>query len=416
MDSKAAAMNEIDHCEVCGNRVLVPVLDLGAHPMCDDLIAIGSTRVCAEYPIEILYCDRCRTAHQRFQVPKHELFPENYHYRSRFTADVLSGMKSLVDSCEQRVGSLTEKKVVDIGCNDGSLLDFFKQKGAITVGVEPTFAAQDCAAKGHVTIHDFFTKATADQIVAVHGKPDFITFTNVFAHIEDLGGVIAALKRLIGEKTVLVIENHYLGSVLLTNQFDTFYHEHPRTYSYRSFVFIARALGLNLVDVQFPARYGGNIRIFAGNAASAVEPAKAQELEAREARFGDGFVAVREGVTRWRDKKGQELKSLVQRNGPLRAKAFPGRAAILIKLLALDDNSISIVHEKPGSMKIGHYLPGTRIPIGSDDDLFNAGKSANPLLNLAWHIPVEIRGYLKDKGYDGAVIDILNQDDFRPGV
>jgi hypothetical protein len=415
MNSKAAATNEIDHCEVCGSRTLVSVLDLGAHPMCDDLVAIGSARVCAEYPIEIFYCENCRTAHQRFQVPKRELFPESYHYRSRFTADVLSGMKSLVDSCEQRFGSLARKKVVDIGCNDGSLLDFFKQKGAITIGVEPTSAAQDCAAKGHLTIHDFFTEATADQIVAAHGKPDFITFTNVFAHIEDLGGVIAALKRLIGEKTVLVIENHYLGSVLLTHQFDTFYHEHPRTYSYRSFVVIAMALGLNLIDVQFPARYGGNVRIFAGKAASAIEPVKAQELEAREARFGESFMALRESVTRWRDKKGQELKSLVQQNGPLRAKAFPGRAAILIKLLALDDNSISIVHEKPGSMKIGHYLPGTRIPIGSDDDLFKAGKSANPLLNLAWHIPVEIRGYLKDNGYDGPVIDILNQDDFgRP--
>src|SRR5258705_382799 len=153
MNLKTVQANEIDHCEVCGNRTLASVLDLGAHPMCDDLVAIGSPHV--------------------------------------------------------------------------------------------------CAAKGHVTIHDFFTEATADQIVAAHGKPDFITFTNVFAHIEGLGGVIAALKRLIGDHTVLVIENPYLGSVLLTNQFDTFYHEHPRTYSYRSFVFIARALGLNLIDVQF---------------------------------------------------------------------------------------------------------------------------------------------------------------------
>jgi hypothetical protein len=416
MNLKTVPANEIDHCEVCGGRALASVLDLGAHPMCDDLVAIGSSRVCVEYPIEILYCDNCRTAHQRFQVPKRELFPESYHYRSRFTADVLSGMKSLVDSCEQRFGSLDGKKVVDIGCNDGSLLNFFRQKRALTIGVEPTSAAQDCAEKGHVTIHDFFTEATAEQIVAAHGKPDVITFTNVFAHIEDLGGVIAALKRLIGDNAVLVIENHYLGSVLLTNQFDTFYHEHPRTYSYRSFEFIARALGLNLIDVQFPARYGGNIRIFAGRAASSLAPAAVKDVEAREAHFGNVFATLREGVTRWRDKKGNELKALVRQNGPLRGKAFPGRAAILIKLLALDDQTISIVYEKPGSMKIWHYLPGTRIPIGSDDELFAAPQGANPLLNLAWHIPAEIRSYLKENGYDGPVIDILNQDDFKPGA
>src|SRR5665213_37901 len=413
MNSTTIPANEIDHCEVCGSRTLVPVLDLGAHPMCDDLVAIGSPRSCVEYPIEILYCDNCRTAHQRFQVPKRELFPESYHYRSRFTADVLSGMKSLADSCEQRFGTIVGRNVVDVGCNDGSLLDFFRQKGATTIGVEPTLAAQDCAAKGHMTIHDFFTEATAEQIVATHGKPDFITFTNVFAHIEDLGGVIAALKHLIGEETILVIENHYLGSVLLSNQFDSFYHEQPRTYSYRSFVFIARALGLNLIDVQFPTRYGGNIRIFAGKQASVVDSAAAQDLDIREARFGQAFEALRTGVTRWRDKKSQELKILVQSNGPLRGKAFPGRAAILIKLLALDSSSILIVHEKPGSMKIGHYLPGTRVPIGSDDELFKAARGANPLLNLAWHIPVEIRNYLKQNGYDGPVIDILSQQDFQ---
>jgi len=403
---------EIDQCEVCGSRTLIPVLDLGAHPMCDDLVAIGDPRVCIEYPINILYCETCRTGHQRFQVPKRQLFPESYHYRSRFTADVLSGMKNLVDSCEQRFGSLMGKKVVDIGCNDGSLLDFFRVKQAFTIGVEPTSAVQDAAKKGHVTIHDFFTEAKADEIIAAQGKPDFITFTNVFAHIEDLGGVVAALTRLIGDNTVLVIENHYLGSVLRTNQFDTFYHEHPRTYSYRSFVFIARSLGLNLIDVEFPARYGGNIRIFAGKGASNIELAAAQLMETAEARFGEEFMALSQGVARWRNRKGEELQALVQKNGPLRGKAFPGRAAILVKLLSLDDSSISVVHEKPGSMKIGHYLPGTRVPIGSDNELFSAPASATPLLNLAWHIAIEIRAYLKENGYNGPVIDILGQQDF----
>src|SRR5438067_1418608 len=105
-------LQEIRGCEVCGNQRMRPVLDLGPHPMCDDLVGVGEARVCREYPIEIVFCDACLTAHQRFQVPKRELFPESYHYRSRFTADVLRGMQCLVDSCERRYGSLTGATVL----------------------------------------------------------------------------------------------------------------------------------------------------------------------------------------------------------------------------------------------------------------------------------------------------------------
>ena len=90
-------MNEINKCEVCGNDNLIPSLNLGLHPMCDDLVPIGDDRICKEYPIKILYCNVCRTGHQKFQVPKEDLFPKSYHYRSRFTADVLSGMSGLLN-------------------------------------------------------------------------------------------------------------------------------------------------------------------------------------------------------------------------------------------------------------------------------------------------------------------------------
>jgi hypothetical protein len=112
--------NQINSCEACGNKTLEFVLDLGLHPMCDDLVRVGDNRVCNEYPIEIFFCKNCNTAHQRFQVTKEDLFPSTYHYRRRFTADVLNGMKGLVDSCAQRTGSLAGRKVIDIGCNDGS--------------------------------------------------------------------------------------------------------------------------------------------------------------------------------------------------------------------------------------------------------------------------------------------------------
>src|ERR1019366_1636060 len=113
-----------------------------------------------------------------------------------FTADVLKGMVGLVESCESRLGSLAGKTVLDIGCNDGSLLDYFKAKGATTVGIEPTAAFREAEQKGHVTFEGFLSEDIAAAVVASHGNPDIITFTNVFDHIENLSEVLGALQRL----------------------------------------------------------------------------------------------------------------------------------------------------------------------------------------------------------------------------
>jgi len=406
-------VREINICEVCKNKDLVSVLDLGKLPLCDDLIPIDSSKICIEYPTEVLFCKKCATAHQRFQVNKRNLFPDTYHYRARFTIDVLNGMEDLVKNCINNYGEINNKKVLDIGCNDGSLLNFFRKKGAKTFGIEPTGAALEAREQGHSIINSFFDLKTSLDFVSKYGKPDFITFTNVFAHIEDLDSLLTSVKQLMHEDTVLVIENHYLGSILKTNQFDTFYHEHPRSYSYSSFLKIAKSLNLKITELQFPERYGGNIRIFLDKIKSKknIDLEFSNELIEKEKNFEKLFFQMSNNIDIWKKSKLNEIENLKNNNNKILAKAFPGRAAILIRLLELDENTIYAVYEKNGSKKIGNYIPGTRIPILSDDELFKSNLSL-PILNLAWHIPEEIRDYLKKNKVNTSVVDIINQNDF----
>tara|TARA_B110000263_G_scaffold86472_1_gene75558 strand:+ start:232 stop:1428 length:1197 start_codon:yes stop_codon:yes gene_type:complete len=389
-------MIKITKCEVCENEKLNKVLDLGKHPLCDDLISIDNNTTCEEYPIEILFCEECLTAHQSYQIPKQTLFTNSYHYRARMTGSVLSGMADFVEGCENRFGSLHGKVVLDIGCNDGSLLDFFKIKGCKTVGIEPTGAALESK---HPTINEYFDNRSAYQVLSLAGKPDLIVFTNVFAHIEDLPSLINNLKILSHENTKIVIENHYLGAIFNGGQFDTFYHEHPRTYSFRSFEFIAKSLEMNVLDAEFVSRYGGNIRVYLG-------VGDKKHLDINESQFSSAFVKMSTDMLKWKTETKVMIDDLVRKNGLMRAKAFPGRAAILIKLLGLNENHISAVYEIKGSIKVGHYVPGTRIPILPEIVLYAKKDLKKPIINLAWHLPSEVRANLFTNGYTGNVIDI----------
>ena len=305
------------------------------------------------------------------------------------------------------------KKVLDVGCNDGSLLDFFKKKGTITFGMEPTDAYKDAIANGHHITNDYFSISSANTLLTNKGKMDIITFTNVFAHIENLNEVIQSLKVLMHEETVIVVENHYLGAILEKNQFDTFYHEHPRTYSYNSFTHIAKSLHTQILKVEFPARYGGNIRVYMGKQSTYKGTRfNGDSILLRESKFFGQFDKLNSKIRSWQVVMKNKILAAVKTHGKIKAKAFPARAAILVKLLGLTEGQILCVFEKPGSMKIGHFVPGTRIPILSDDVLVADIQREKFLLNLAWHIGQEIENYLRKIGFKGEMLNILDSDEW----
>jgi hypothetical protein len=312
-------------------------------------------------------------------------------------------MKQLVVQCEDEFGLVKEKVVCDIGCNDGSLLNFFRDRGAITCGIEPTGAGPEAAANGHHVENLYFDCVSAQKIVQAKGHPDFITFTNVFAHIQDLDEAIESLRLMVKPETVVIIENHYLGTVLATNQFDTFYHEHPRTYSLSSFEHIAKRLGGHLLSTSFPKRYGGNIRACIGRFGLPSGPKPTNLEEVDESGFPAQLAQCQILVDKWQQETKAAIDTLCAQGVKLHGKSFPGRAAILVTLLGLDAETMPVVYEKPGSLKIGNYIPGTRIEIMSDNDWISREEQPEALLIWGWHIAAEIAAYLRTKGYSGRI-------------
>ena len=331
------------------------------------------------------------------------MFPKNYHYRANLTRDVLDGMNNLVQDSEKILNGIKNKKILDIGCNDGSLLNFFKKKGAITIGIEPTNACKHI--KKHKIYNNFFSKKIAMEIKKKYSNIDLIVFTNVFAHINDIKKLIQNLKIIISHKTKIIIENHYLGSVISKNQFDTFYHEHPRTYSLKSFLIISDLLKMNLTNFSLPKRYGGNIRVIYSNYKNSKIKRKIINTTNKERKFFKKIINMKKKINKWRIKTNKKLKNFKKQKIILVGKAFPGRASILINYLRLNKKNIIKIFEKPNSLKIGHYVPNTNIPIVSDKELKFLDKKS-VIINFAWHINSEIKKYLREK-IKNKIINIL---------
>jgi hypothetical protein len=265
--------------------------------------------------------------------------------------------------------------------------------------------------KSYLTINDFFSKKVALQILKKIGYPDIITFTNVFAHINDLNNLLDNLKIIIGQNTKIVIENHYLGSILEYGQFDTFYHEHARTYSFESFLHISKLLNLDIIKVSFPKRYGGNIRIFLRKK-SGKNKISFSKIKKKENNFLKEFSNMRKNIKIWKVKKRKEILFYYKKYGKISAKSFPGRAAILIKTLGIDEKIISAVYEKSNSLKIGNCVPATKIPIISDELFFENKLEEKIIINFAWHISAEINNYMRMRGFKGKILDIIGKNDF----
>ena len=108
-------------------RVLTKFLKESLSTLCDELTTDSTQSLNVQrYHQNIVLCELCFTAHQKFQVPKRELFKPNYHYRAALTKDVLDGMEELVNSSSNFINFNDESNVLDVGCNDGSLLNIFK--------------------------------------------------------------------------------------------------------------------------------------------------------------------------------------------------------------------------------------------------------------------------------------------------
>ena len=380
-------IGEFKDCQICGKKNLLEVLDLGYQPLADDLIPIKSNnKELLFYPLKVSFCPKCILLQNNYIVGDGRLYSKNYHYVPGITKAVVENFKSMSAFLYKKYNIFFNDLVVDIGCNDGSLLHEFKKLGHHKLlGIEPTNTAKYAKAKKINVIQDFLNLSSALKAKKKYGKAKLITTTNVFAHTNNLSQFILGVKSLIQKDGIFVIENHYLLDVVKKYQFDTFYHEHLRTYSLNSLLKLMKFYNFFLIDAYRSERYGGNIQAHFSlkKIQISLNAKKILRIEIKEKLNKlDTYLDFKKKI----DKCKYDLEKFLLKNKKklIVAKDFPERASILIHYFSYIKNYVKYIAEQPTSKKLNFYAPGTDLKIISSGIMKK--KKPDIIIVLAWHL------------------------------
>lgn len=393
-------------CQVCNSEDLAPVCFVGFLPPVNTMTPIGE-RLGEQpaFPAQVLCCRRCQLVQIGLVVNPEILFPPEYAYRSGTTKILRDNFAQMYQECSSLFPLTAQDLVVDIGSNDGTLLDNFQKAGHRVHGIEPTQVGNLANARGIPTTISFFGPAAAEQVRSQEGPATIVTATNVFAHIDNIHEIVESILKLLSPRGVFISESHYLMSLLETLQYDTIYHEHLRYYSLQSLQYLLESHGLEVIHARRIPTHGGSIRVYAARkGVHPIRPSVQATLEAERAagpletqlkNFRDRMVASKLGLY-------SLLNDIKARGERVYGIGAPSRASTLINYVGLDEEILNCVLEVPGSLKVGKYIPGTLIPVLEETKLYQDQPEYAML--LSWHIADELAPKLRQKGYRGKFI------------
>lgn len=394
----------VERCQGCGQQELRSIFFAGYLPPVNTMPPIHSRpEEQAAYPAELLMCDSCTLAQLGLIVDPQVLFPPDYPYTSGTTRVLRENFADLAEEVVQVAGLARDDLVLDIGSNDGTLLSNFAGRARV-LGVEPTDTGKIAVQRGIPTLIRFFDRDAASSVAEDVGQAAVVTAANVFAHIEQVHGVIEAVLTVLSPRGIFVTESHYFVSLLERLQYDAIYHEHLRYYSLRSLRHLLAMHGLEVVHARLIPTHGGSVRVYAARAGArpvrpSVEHIAGQEDDRR----------MSERIERFRAAVPQSKLDLHALLAPIKARGervvgigAPSRASTLVNYVGLNDGILDSVLEVAGSRKIGRYMPGTRIPVIEESELYE--RQPDYALLLSWHLASELIPNLRRRGFRGKYI------------
>ncbi len=213
------------------------------------------------YPLDVWLCRDCGLA-QLVDVVDPELLYVDYVYHTSVSLGLVEHFQHYAEDVVARIQPPPGALVVDLGSNDGSLLQAFRSCGMRVLGIDP---ARDVARvaneRGIETLNTFFSAALANKLRQERGPATLITANNVFANLDDLQDICAGIVAWLAPDGVFVMETSYVAAVLEHTLVETIFHEHLSYFSLGPLIPFFRRVGMEVIDAQRQPTKGGSLRL-----------------------------------------------------------------------------------------------------------------------------------------------------------
>lgn len=386
-------------CRSCGSASGREVLDLGLQPLANNLLPAPLEEMGDEprFPLIVDVCNDCFLMQLRELVPPVRLFSE-YLYFSSFSDAMLRHAREAVDLHASEYSLGNQSLVIEIASNDGYLLQYFKQRGIPSLGIEPAAnIAKVAMEKGIDTRVEFFSKALAERLAGEGKKADLILGNNVFAHVPDINDFVAGIAALLKPEGVVALEFPWGHEMVRHLEFDTIYHEHVYYFNAVALVPLFRRHGLEIFRIEKLPIHGGSLRIHASRAGvrpveSSVHAVVGEETSAGVATAGY-YEAFAKAVTALKKDLLDLLAGLVKQGRVIAAYGASAKGSTLLNYCGIGKETLSFIVDR-STYKQGKFSPGMHLPILPPDALLE--KRPDYTLLLTWNFADEILAQQKE--------------------
>jgi NDP-4-keto-2,6-dideoxyhexose 3-C-methyltransferase len=393
-------------CRVCEGR-LDPVLSLGDLYVSDFPQPGGDTGIKA--PLDLVLCGTCSLLQLKHTVSAEALY-RNYWYRSGTNQSMRTALADISSKAEHLIHLQPGDTVLDIGCNDGTLLASYRTAGIYRVGFDPARNLTEFSSKvaDKVVVDVFNAQAFLADPALRPRQPKVVTSIAMFYDLEDPGKFTSDIKAVMHPDGVWIVQMSYLPLMLKENEFGNICHEHLEYYSLSSLQHLLNLHDLEVVDVELNDVNGGSLRAYIRNRTAATYTygdATYRELAAQRVRaLMDEEQAMKLGDRRtyeefafWVDRIKRDVVEFITDQVGKGKKVYVYGASTkgntLLQYFGLDHTLIAAAAERNPD-KWGRVTAGTQIPIVSEAE----ARAANPdyFLVLPWHFLPEFQAREKD--------------------